>query len=246
MKSKNSTAITGDGIRMAEAAGAQLVDMGMIQLLPVTDPDTGSNNTTVGQGTSMYVNQEGERFVNETGRRDVVSKMALAQPGGYFYRITTVKNARVGKDGITVLGLNINTLLKTGKVVKADTVEELAKKTGMDPVKFKRTVDRWNDFCRKQTVDPDFGRPSCLDNVTLYEGPYYAEKRAPGVHHSMGGIKIDTQTRVIGTDGKPIPGLFAAGEVTGGIHGTNRIGANAIPDAISFGHLAGTTAANMK
>lgn len=243
VKTTNSSAITGDGIRMAEAAGAQLIDMGLIQLLPVTDPETGSVATAVAQGTSMYVNQNGLRFVNEMGRRDELSKAALQQPGGYFYRITTVKNARVGKDGITVLGLNVKSLIKAGKVVEADTIEELAKKTGMNPNNLKTTVEKWNDFCRKQTADPDFGRPSCADNVTLYEGPYYAEKRAPAVHHTMGGIKTDTTAHVLGKDGKRIPGLFAAGEVTGGIHGANRVGGNAIPDALSFGEMAGRLAA---
>lgn len=77
----------------------------------------------------------------------------------------------------------------------------------------------------------------------MYEGPYYAELRTPSVHHTMGGVQIDTDTHVIGKDGKAIPGLYAAGEVTGGIHGTNRAGGNAISDALSYGYVAGANAA---
>lgn len=95
--------------------------------------------------------------------------------------------------------------------------------------------------CRKQSVDPDFGRASCTPNVTLYEGPYYAEMRAPAVHHTMCGVEVDAQTRVLDKSGKVIPGLYAAGEVTGGLHGTNRVGGNAIPDALGNGQKAGET-----
>lgn len=238
-KTTNSPAITGDGIRMAEAVGANLIDMGLIQLLPTTDPANGSITTAVAEGTSMYVNKEGKRFVNELERRDVLSRAALAQADGIFYRITTVKNAKVDENGITAQGQSIKSLLKAKKVFEAPTIEELAKKVGMDPKVLSETVAKWNDFCRKQTVDPEFGRASCTPNVTLYEGPYYAEPRAPAVHHTMGGVQIDTHARVLDKNGNVIPGLYAAGEVTGGLHGGNRVGGNAIPDALGFGHLAG-------
>ena len=239
VKTTNSPAITGDGMRMAEAVGANLIDMGFIQLLPTTDPANGSITTAVAEGTSMYVNKEGKRFVNELERRDVLSRAALAQPDGVFYRITTVKNAKVDENGITAQGQSIKSLLKAKKVYEAPTIEELAKKVGMDPKVLGETVAKWNDFCRKQTVDPDFGRASCTPNVTLYEGPYYAEMRAPAVHHTMGGVEVDAQTRVLDKNGKVIPGLYAAGEVTGGLHGTNRVGGNAIPDALGNGQKAG-------
>ena len=239
VKTTNSPAITGDGMRMAEAVGANLIDMGFIQLLPTTDPANGSITTAVAEGTSMYVNKEGKRFVNELERRDVLSRAALAQPDGVFYRITTVKNAKVDENGITAQGQSIKSLLKAKKVYEAPTIEELAKKVGMDPKVLGETVAKWNDFCHKQTVDPDFGRASCTPNVTLYEGPYYAEMRAPAVHHTMGGVEVDAQTRVLDKNGKVIPGLYAAGEVTGGLHGTNRVGGNAIPDALGNGQKAG-------
>jgi urocanate reductase len=240
----NSPAITGDGIRMAEKAGADLVDMGYIQLLSVTDPTTGQTIATC-EGTALYVNTEGKRFVNEMGRRDELSKAALAQPGGVFWRMCTKKYARV-KNGVTVHGLSVQSLIQQGKLVEGRTVEELAEKTKINPAVLKATFDKFNDFCRKQGVDTEFGRPSCAPNIPMYEGPYYAEPRKPSVHHTMGGVKIDTEARVISTKGKIIPGLYAAGEVTGGIHGTNRVGGNAIPDALSYGNVAGINASSMK
>ncbi len=236
----NSRAITGDGIVMAEKAGAALTGMGYIQLLPVTDPTTGQTIATC-EGTALYVNNNGKRFVNEMQRRDVLSKAALEQPGGTFWRMCTVKNARV-KNGVTVHGLAVESLIKAGKLVRGETVEELAKKTNIDPKTLKETFDKFNAFCRDPKND-EFGRPSCAPNIQMYEGPYYAEPRKPSVHHTMGGVKITTAARVVGKDGKVIPGLYAAGEVTGGIHGKNRIGGNAIADALTYGNIAGEEAA---
>ncbi len=241
----NSPAITGEGILMAERAGAKLIDMGFIQLLPVTDPQNGTVSG-VCQGTAIYVNPEGKRFVNEMERRDVLSRAALAQTGGVFYRMCTVKNSRVKPDGMTTIGMSIDTLIAQGKVIRGENVEDLARKTKIDPAVLRNTFDRFNDFCRSQGEDPDFGRASCAPNIPMYEGPFYAELRTPSVHHTMGGVKVDTKHRVIDTEGRIIPGLYAAGEVTGGIHGTNRVGGNAISDALSFGYAAGLEAASAK
>lgn len=241
----NLSAITGDGIVMAEKVGANLVDMQYIQLLPICDPQTGSVQTTVSIGTPLYVNNLGKRFVNELERRDVISAAVLQQPQGRFWKVINEKNARIDKNGVNSYGLSVKTLIEQGKVVKADTVEELARKMGVPEDNLVETVKTWNEFCKKQ-VDTEFGRPSCLENVTLFEGPYYADVHSPAVHHTMGGIQIDTDTHVLDKNGKIIPGLYAAGEVTGGIHGTNRVGANAIPDAISFGRVAGETVAKAK
>ena len=234
----NSRAITGEGMLMAEKAGAKLIDMGYIQLLPVTDPQNGTVSG-ICQGTAIYVNTEGKRFVNEMGRRDELSKAALAQPGGVFYRMCTVKNARLNKDGMTTLGLPIETFIKNGKVIRGENVDDLAKKINVDPKVLKETFDKFNEFCRSQGQDTEFGRPSCAPNIPMYEGPYFAELRTPSVHHTMGGIQVDVNSQALDANGKPIPGLYAAGEVTGGIHGTNRVGGNAISDALTFGNEAG-------
>jgi succinate dehydrogenase/fumarate reductase flavoprotein subunit len=212
--------------------------MGYIQLLPVTDPQNGTV-TGVCQGTAIYVNTEGKRFVNEMGRRDELSRGALAQPGGLFYRMCTVKNARLNKDGMTTLGIHINTLINAGKVVRGENVEDLAKKIKIDPKVLKATFDKFNDFCRSQGTDTEFGRPSCAPNIPMYEGPYFAELKTPSVHHTMGGIRINANTQALDANGKVIPGLYAAGEATGGIHGTNRVGGNAIADALTYGNVAG-------
>ena len=82
--------------------------------------------------------------------------------------------------------------------------------------------------------------------IPMYEGPYYAEPRKPSVHHTMGGVAINTNAQVLDANGKPIPGLYAAGEVTGGLHGKNRIGGNAIADALTFGNIAGISASQNK
>ena len=209
-----------------------------IQLLPVTDPQNGTVSG-ICQGTAIYVNTEGKRFVNEMGRRDELSKAALAQPGGVFYRMCTVKNARLNKDGMTTLGLPIETFIKNGKVIRGENVDDLAKKINVDPKVLKETFDKFNEFCRSQGQDTEFGRPSCAPNIPTYEGPYFAELRTPSVHHTMGGIQVDVNSQALDANGKPIPGLYAAGEVTGGIHGTNRVGGNAISDALTFGNEAG-------
>ena len=238
VKTTNMPAITGDGINMALKVGAGVKDMGYIQLLPTTDPATGSTNHKIVESTNIYVNKLGNRFVNEQGRRDVLAKAALAQPDHIFYIIGTEQTLLKDKEGRGPYGILISDLLKQKKAFKADTLEELAKKVGMDPANLKRTVEKWNEFCKTQKGD-EFGRMSCEDGNKLPGGPYYASLMTPSVHHTMGGLTIDKDTRVLNKAGKPIPGLFAAGEITGGIHGTNRVGCNAVPDALIYVTIAG-------
>lgn len=238
VKTTNMPAITGDGINMALKVGAGVKDMGYIQLLPTTDPATGSTNHKIVESTNIYVNKLGNRFVNEQGRRDVLAKAALAQPDHIFYIIGTEQTLLKDKEGRGPYGILISDLLKQKKAFKADTLEELAKKVGMDPANLKRTVEKWNEFCKTQKGD-EFGRMSCEDGNKLPGGPYYASLMTPSVHHTMGGLTIDKDTRVLNKAGKPIPGLFSAGEITGGIHGTNRVGCNAVPDALIYGTIAG-------
>lgn len=238
VKTTNMPAITGDGINMALKVGAGVKDMGYIQLLPTTDPATGSTNHKIVESTNIYVNKLGNRFVNEQGRRDVLAKAALAQPDHIFYIIGTEQTLLKDKEGRGPYGILISDLLKQKKAFKADTLEELAKKAGMDPANLKRTVEKWNEFCKTQKGD-EFGRMSCEDGNKLPGGPYYASLMTPSVHHTMGGLTIDKDTRVLNKAGKPIPGLFAAGEITGGIHGTNRVGCNAVPDALIYETIAG-------
>jgi flavocytochrome c len=246
VKTSNVPSITGDGIRMADKIGANLVDMGYIQVLPTTDPKMGGTNHRIADSTSIFVNRDGKRFVNELERRDVLSKAALAQPGSGFFIISTEKTNLTDKDGRNSYGVKVESLIHQGKVFKGATLEELAGKIGMNAENLKKTVAKWNEFCKTQKND-EFGRQSCSPkDHMIEEGPYYAAAMVPGVHHTMGGIQIDTDTHVLNKSGKIIPGLYAAGEVTGGIHGTNRVGCNAVPDVLNFGRLAGTVAATGK
>ena len=231
----NHPGATGDGILMAEAIGAATVDMDQIQLHP-----------TVYQATSMLVsekmrslgailvNQEGKRFTNDLATRDAVSAAELQQTGGYAYIIfdqNLVDNNKSAKEYI-----------EKGMAVTGETYEELAKAMGVDEAAFVETMNTWNAAVAAGE-DKEFGRNNGMD-ADLSTAPYYAIQIAPGIHHTMGGVKIDSATHVISTEGKAIPGLYAAGEVTGGVHGGNRIGGNAVCDFVVFGRIAGANAAD--
>ena len=234
----NLPSATGDGISLAKKAGASLTQMGWIQLFPAGDPTTGATSFKRGENSCIYVNKNGKRYVNESERRDVLAKANLAQEGGVFYVISSAKRALVDKDGRNAYGVKVADILKSGKSYKADTLEELAQKAGINGKNLVETVKRWNEFCKKGTGD-EMGRPTCMDDHRLDEGgPYYATLMTPSVHHTMGGVTINKKAQVLNEAGNVIPGLYAAGEVTGGIHGTNRVGCNAVPDALVFGRIA--------
>lgn len=239
VKTTNLPSITGDGINMALKLGAATVDMGYIQLLPTTDPYTGATNHKVAEGTCIYVNKDGNRFVNELERRDVLAKAGLAQKDHVFYVISTTKTNLTDKDGRNPYGIKVADLLRQHKTFTGKSLDDLAKAAGINAENLKKTVASWNEFCKVQTGDK-FGRSTCLPEHRLDEGPYWATIMTPSVHHTMGGLKINSKTQVMNVNGKPIEGLYAAGEITGGIHGTNRVGCNAVPDALVFGRIAGT------
>lgn len=225
--------ITGDGIVMAQAIGADLVDIEQIQLHPTVEQSTSMLITESVRGDgAILVNQEGKRFTNELLTRDVVSAAELAQPGSYAYIIFDQRL----REGLKATEKYIS----TGITVQGDTIEDLAAQLDIDPATLAQTLADWNGYVAAQN-DPDFGRTTGME-ADLSQAPYYAIKIAPGIHHTMGGVKIDTQARVIDTQGNPIPGLFAAGEVTGGVHGGNRIGGNAVADIVVFGKVAAQSA----
>ena len=225
--------ITGDGIVMAQAIGADLVDIEQIQLHPTVEQSTSMLITESVRGDgAILVNQEGKRFTNELLTRDVVSAAELAQSGSYAYIIFDQRL----REGLKATEKYIS----TGITVQGDTIEDLAAQLDIDPATLAQTLADWNGYVAAQN-DPDFGRTTGME-ADLSQAPYYAIKIAPGIHHTMGGVKIDTQARVIDTQGNPIPGLFAAGEVTGGVHGGNRIGGNAVADIVVFGKVAAQSA----
>ena len=229
----NAPGATGDGILMAKALGADLVDIEQIQLHPTVEQTTSMLITESVRGDgAILVNQQGLRFTNELLTRDAVSAAELAQEGQYAY-ILFDQNLR---DHLKA----IEKYVKAELTVQADTIEGLAEQLGIDPATLAKTLADWNEIVKNQR-DPDFGRTTGM-NADLTTPPYYAIKIAPGIHHTMGGVKINTAAEVINTEGKVIPGLFAAGEVTGGVHGGNRLGGNAVADIVIFGRIAALSA----
>ena len=229
----NAPGATGDGIVMAQALGADLVDIEQIQLHPTVEQNTSMLITESVRGDgAILVNQSGVRFTNELLTRDAVSAAELAQEGCYAYIIFD-QNLR---DHLKA----VEKYVKTGITVQSDTIEGLAEQLGIDPAVLAKTLADWNE-CVKNQNDPEFGRTTGME-ADLTTAPYYAIKIAPGIHHTMGGVKIDTSAHVINTEGQIIPGLYAAGEVTGGVHGGNRLGGNAVADIVIFGRIAAETA----
>lgn len=236
--STNSVGSTGDGLVMAEKIGAQLLDMEYIQTYPTCDTQSGAL-LYVGdvrlEGRSILVNKEGKRFVEELERRDVIANAVIEQTDGVSYMFWD-------ESAMTDSGLAItheseyNGLIARKQLVKADTIEEAADFFGIDVAELKKTVDNYNQYA-KDGVDLEFKKRGEL--VPFGEGPYYIMVSKPAVHHTMGGIKINTNAQVMDTKGSAIEGLFAAGEVTGDIHGTNRLGSDAIADITVFGRIAG-------
>lgn len=209
-QSTDFVADTGDGIVMAEAVGAELRDMSYIQTYPLCDTVSGSllyvDDARL-YGFSILVNAEGKHFVNELGRRDVLSKVILSQTGGVCYEL-------MDQSGF----------------------EEAAKLMGVDPTQLVETVKQYNS-CVDAQYDAEFERKAM--NKKIENGPFYLIKATPAVHHTMGGVAINTEAQVLRPDGSVIPNLYAAGEVTGDIHGTNRLGSCALADLTVFGRIAG-------
>ena len=231
----NAAGILGQGITMGEAVGAATVDMDQIQLHPTVHvAEDGSANLITeglrGDG-AILVNAEGVRFYDEVSTRDKVSDAENNQTGGYAWLIVDQKMY----DASAV----IQGYVSKGWTVTGDTAEDLAKEMGIDGAVLAETLEKWNS-CVEAKEDPDFGRTSFAEKL---EGPYYALTVQPGIHHTMGGLKISPDCQVLTADDTVIPGLFAAGEVTGGVHGANRLGGNAVADFIVFGRIAGEQAA---
>mgnify|MGYP002711948664 FL=1 len=242
VKSTNSPGATGDGIIMAEKLGADTVDMDKIQLYPVCDPETG-RLLYVGDtrlvGGALLVNKEGNRFVEELGTRREISLAIKDQTDHVGYLLWDEKS----NETTGTMASNpeeAKEQFEKGNLVKADTIEELADHFDLDKDQLLKTVERFNENSKKEE-DPDFNLR--MLGWTVEEGPFYMLKAAPAVHHTMGGLKINTEAEVLTKDDEVIDGLYAAGEVTGGIHGSNRLGSAAIADITVFGRIAGKNAA---
>ena len=229
----NAPGIQGQGIAMATAIGAATVDMDQIQIHPTVEANTAALITEGLRGDgAILVNANGERFTDEVSTRDKVSAAEIAQPGSFSWLI--VDQAMADASNV------IQGYITKGYTKQGATYEELAKEIEVDPATFAATMEKWNG-CVEAKTDADFNRTSFAN--PLNTAPYYAIKVSAGVHHTMGGVVINSSTEVLKEDGSVIPGLFAAGEVTGGVHGANRLGGTAVADFVVFGRIAGASAA---
>ncbi|UJR63167.1 flavocytochrome c [Dickeya zeae] len=230
----NHSGATGCGIAILEKVGADTVDLGEIQIHPTVEQNTSYLiSESIRGGGAILVNQQGQRFFNEMETRDKVSASIIGLPEKYAYILFDEQVRAKNKAA--------DEYLSRGFVVSAASPRELADKLAIDADALQVTLTRYNRFVEKRH-DDDFGRQTALRHP-LNQGPFYAIRIAPGVHHTMGGVVINTDTAVLDRKKRVIRGAFAAGEVVGGIHGGNRIGGNAIADIIVFGIQAGRNAA---
>jgi fumarate reductase flavoprotein subunit len=244
IKTTNHPGATGDGLVLAEAVNANLIGLEHIQLLPMGDPVTGSLSGNIEQGVEnrIFVNKDGNRFVDEGARRDVMTKALMEQQDAYMWVIVD-KHSYPTEDTKNNFNESMEELIKQGRAFKGDTLEELAEKIGVDPANLVNAVKEFNEVVEKGGPDA-FGRTLFADKLDT--APFYAGARVPTVHHTMGGVEITESAQVLDANGNVIPGLYAAGEVAGGIHGTNRLGGNALADIAVFGKIAGESAAAKK
>ena len=249
----NHVGNAGDGIQLAQLIGANTVGMAFIQLYPFANPDNGVLDPAAvvpfsgPSGGIVYVDAEGRRYVNEGERRDVCAMAAIAT--GMFPTFSIFGDGMY--DSFTTAE-DIERFIARGRVIAADTLEELAEKisartyggheVNMSGDVLAETIARHNQFI-EDGADLDFGKviqPGTT--LPILEGPFYAIPQWPSTHHTMGGVEINVRSEVLDIFGNVIPGLLAAGEVTGGIHGSNRLGSNAVADAGVFGLIAGEVA----
>jgi len=233
----NAEGAQGQGIDMATAVGAATVDMDQIQIHPTVHIEEDGNAHLITEGLrgdgAILVNAEGKRFYDEVSTRDKVSAAIIEQTDKSAWLI--VDQTMVDKSAV------IAGYIKSGYTVTGATYEELAKAMGVDEATFTSTMNTWNQAVEAKS-DAEFGRTSFANPLTT--APYYAIKITPAVHHTMGGIVINPKAEVLNEKGEAIPGLFAAGEVTGGVHGANRLGGNAVADFVVFGRISGQSAAD--
>ena len=229
----NHKGATGSGIMILEKLGAGTVDMKEIQIHPTVEQTTSYLiSESIRGGGAILVSQKGERFVNELNTRDKVSAEIIKLPEHYSYILFDQQIRDENK--------SVEEYVSQDLTVQANSIDELAQKLSIDANTLHKTIERYNHFVNNKQ-DEDFGRTTGLRHP-IDKAPFYAIKIAPGIHHTMGGVTINTETQVLDTEKNVISGVFAAGEVVGGVHGANRIGGNAVADIIIFGMQAGKQA----
>lgn len=239
----NSPGTTGEVLEEAVAAGAGLTGMEWIQIHPHGNPKNGELESAIAARPSdtPYVNRDGLRFVDETGRRDEISYGILKQPGQVAFSIydqRTIEEKKVEEK-------KIESAIAHGYAFKADTLEDLARQAGIDWKNFEKTMKAYNEASVSQNTK-SLPVPKILIGNPVVKAPFYAVPITTTIHHTMGGLRINEKTQVLDKNGNVIPGLYAAGEITGGIHGGNRLGRNALTDLLIFGHIAGQEVAKNK
>lgn len=233
----NTPAVTGDGIILGQSVGADLVGMGFSQMMPVSDPVTGAlfSGLQVPPANFIMVNQKGKRFVDEYGSRDKLSQAAIDN-GGLFYLIADDK---IKATAYNTSQEKIDAQVEARTLFRADTLEALAEQIHVEPDVLVETITNYNTYVDAR-YDPEFDKGGF--DLKCEVAPFYATPRKPAVHHTMGGLKIDTKTHVINESGEIISGLYAAAEVAGGLHAGNRLGGNSLTDIFTFGRILGPIA----
>lgn len=258
---------TGDGIKMAVEIGADVFGMEIAQMMPSSSPIKGTLSDGIWGDASeqLWIDGNGKRFVNEYEERDTLTKASLGLDKGIFYIIYA---GHGDENGVckgaamedTCFGKDVKTMLETNQIWYGATLAEAAEATknaigGSAPSfteeQLREVIETYNSYVDAQK-DDDFGKEVIsgkIDLEAIDSNPDVGiciTPRKASLHHTMGGILIDTDASVLNKDGKAIAGLWAAGEVTGGIHAGNRLGGNAEADVFTFGRIAGNSAAAAK
>jgi len=230
----NQHGATGDAFAMVQKFNAATTQMDQIQTHPTVVPKNGTMITEAVRGNgAILLDKNGSRFVDEMQTRDIVSKAILDTSGKTAFLVFD--------QGVRDSLKAIENYAKKNLLTEAQSVKELAQKVGADSVQFEKSIERWNSFVAAKK-DKDFGRNEKSMERALVTPPFYAIEVGPAIHHTMGGLKINTSAQVLDDSGNVIPGLYAAGEVTGGVHGGNRLGGNAVADICIFGKIAADSA----
>ncbi|WP_295746626.1 flavocytochrome c [uncultured Limosilactobacillus sp.] len=234
LKTTNQAGATGDGLRLAERVGAAVRDLSFIQVHPTVQQDQ-AHTYLIGEAVrgegAILVNRQGRRFVNELATRRVVSEaiFALSAKSAWLIFDQAVRQRVKAVDFYCSVGL----------VKQADNLQQLGQQIGSDAKQLTKTVQDWNKMVGEQRPD-EWQRAT--GRHQMVKAPFYAIHVAPAIHYTMGGLHTDPQTRVLDANGQAIGGLYAAGEVVGGLHGNNRLGGNSIAETVVFGRQAGIQA----
>jgi flavocytochrome c len=237
----NKPFATAEALQEALRIGAKPVDLSKVQLGPWASPD--EKGYGVGPYFSEYVvfqygvvvdPETGNRFCNELADRKTLADAML-----------TIGHPCVGianQACVEQSGWSIEKCLKKGVVKSFDSIESLATHYGIPNETLRNTIASFNQAVTNGK-DAEFGKPILVNAQQIATPPFFAMRLWPKVHFTMGGVGINERAEMLDRDGNPIPHLFAAGEVTGGVHGASRLGSCSITDCLVFGRIAGKNAA---